>query len=124
MLQWFFDENERNKGFTSLESYLKDRGCNANIIKPGHIALITLSFLIFGIKDYAVLLVSAVCGIGVIIMTYLIGKDVFGKPEGLIAAAIIAVSGQQMIFSRTGYPQMDTTFIFSLALARPWFEAS
>jgi len=119
-VKWFFNESEGNKDLPSLKRYLKNRGGTAHIVKPGHIILITLSFLIFGIKDHAVLIVSAVCGIGVIIMSYLIGKELFTKPVGFIAAAIIAVSGQQMIFSRTGYPQMNTTFIFCLAFFLFW----
>ena len=118
--KWLFDENNSKKDLPSLETYLINRGCNTNIIKPGHVAFITLSFLIFGIKDYAVLLVSAICGIGVIVMTYRIGREIFAKSVGLIAAAIIAVSGQQIIFSRTGFPQTDTVFLFCLALFLFW----
>ncbi len=119
-LKWFLNEGGGINDLPSLETYLVNRGCNTNIIKPGHIALITLNFLIFGVTDYAVLLVSALCGIGVIIMTYRIGREVFTKSVGLIAAVIIALSGQQIIFSRTGYPQMDTTFIFCLAFFLFW----
>lgn len=108
------------KSFEGLVAYLKSRGCGGNIIKPGHVFLITLSFILFGIKDYAVILVSAVSGIGVIILTFIIGKRMFNKTVGSIAAAVIAVSGQQVIFSRTGWPQMDTVFLFCLAFVFYW----
>jgi len=113
-IDWFFDKNINNKDLEGLAEYLKERGSGAKIIKPGHVFLIFLSFLIFGVKDYAILAVSTICSIGVIILTYIIGYKLFNKSIGLIGSAIIAVSGQNIIYSRTGYPQADTTLLFCI----------
>ena len=114
-IDWFFDKNIINKDLEGLGDYLKERGAGGKIIKPGHVFLIFLSFLIFGVKDYAIYMASTACSVGVIFMTYLIGKKMFNKYTGLIASALMATSGQNIIFSRTGYPQTDTMLLFCLA---------
>ena len=118
--KWLINNSDKTSNIEDLKDHLLKRGCNSHIIKPGHLLLITASYLVFGIKDYAVLMVSVLCGIGVILLTFIIGKKMFGKTAGYLAAAIISVSGQQVIYSRTGFPQMDTTLIFCLAFLSFW----
>jgi 4-amino-4-deoxy-L-arabinose transferase-like glycosyltransferase len=71
---WLF--NNSNNGFDNeaLKDYLLERGCNSHIVKPGHLFLITISYLIFGINDLAVLMVSALSGIGIILLTFFIAN--------------------------------------------------
>jgi len=114
-IDWFFDNNTDHRNLETLSEYLKIRGCAVNIIKPCHVFLVFLSFLIIGVKDYAIFAVSTICSIGVIILTYIIGYKLFNKSVGLIGSAVIAVSGQNIIYSRTGYPQADTTLLFCIA---------
>jgi 4-amino-4-deoxy-L-arabinose transferase-like glycosyltransferase len=65
-------------------------------------------------------MVSALSGIGIILLTFFIAKRMYNKNVGYIAAAIISISGQQVIYSRTGFPQMDTTLIFCIAFYLFW----
>ncbi len=118
--KWLLSEEAGGNSIQDLGDYLKSRGCGVNIIKPGHVFLISLSFLLFGIYDYAVVLVSAICGLGVIVVTFMIGKRLFDQGVGLVGATIVAVSGQQVIFSRTGWPQMDTVLIFCVSFLLFW----
>lgn len=111
---WFFSTDNEDRTLESLKQYLINRGCGVSIVKPGHIFLIFISFLIFGVTDYAILLNSIFSSIGVIILTYLIGKKLFNKQIALMGSALITVSSQNIIYARTGYPQADTTLLFCI----------
>ena len=111
---WFFTTDYEDRTLESLRQYLINRGCGVSIVKPGHIFLIFISFLIFGVTDYAIFLNSIFSSIGVIILTYLIGKKLFNKSVALMGSALIAVSSQNIIYARTGYPQADTTLLFCI----------
>lgn len=98
-------------GLSELKDYLFNRGVSGFPgVKPGHTALLALSFVLLGVEDYAVQVMSAVFGLLVVALGYDLGKRFFGQEVGLVAAAALAVSGNQVYFSRSGYPQTDTVF--------------
>lgn len=57
---------------------------------------------IFGLYFLTMKIASAIVGVGIIIITYCLGKELFGKETGLITAFLIAVSKWPLIFSRLG----------------------
>ena len=77
--KWLFDSSNNGFDIEDLKDHLLKRGCNSHIVKPGHLLLITASYLVFGINDYAVLMVSVLSGIGIILLTFIIGKKMFGE---------------------------------------------
>jgi 4-amino-4-deoxy-L-arabinose transferase-like glycosyltransferase len=100
----------------TLVSFLNDSGCKFSGIRPGHIFLIFLSFLIFGVKDWAVILPSALAGAASVFMVYAIGSRFFSRKAGLIAALFLAISGFQVAYSRTGYPQSQTLLLVAFLI--------
>ena len=94
-----------------LKEYLFNRGVSGYPgVKPGHTLLMALSFAILGIEDYAALMMSAFFGVLIVLLTFKVGNDFFDPKVGLAAAAVLAVSGNQVFFSRSGFPQTDTVF--------------
>ena len=112
----FFQNGGSISNMNGLLEYLKGNGCVFNSEKPAHTFLIFISFLVFGIKDWAVLLVSALCGVISVLMVYLIAVRFFTKEVGIIAATLLAFSGLMVAFSRTGYPQMGTMLMVATVL--------
>ena len=53
---------------------------------------IALSFALFGVNTFALRLPAAVLSTGVVWLTYLIGRDLFGRGAGFIAAVLQAVN--------------------------------
>lgn len=78
--------------------------------------LVATSFLIFGVKDYVAIGTSAFFGVLTIIVTYFIGKKLFNKKVGLIAASFLAVNEYHIMHSRMALIDTTFTFFFSLAL--------
>lgn len=98
-------------GLGDLKNYLFNRGVSGFPgVKPGHTLLLALTFALLGVEDYAVQVMSAVFGLLVVALGYKLGRRFFGSEVGLVAAATLAVSGNQVYFSRSGYPQTDTVF--------------
>ena len=67
---------------------------------PGLPLLIGLSYLFLGVADYSALLVSQVAGILTIPLVGWLGRRTFGPGAGAAAAALAAVSGPHVAFSR------------------------
>jgi 4-amino-4-deoxy-L-arabinose transferase-like glycosyltransferase len=95
-------------------AWLDDNGCKFSAVRLGHTFLIFLSLLLFGVNECAVLIPSALCGVVSVFMVYLIGMSFFSKEAGLIAAFVMALSGFQIAFSRTSYPQTESILLFTL----------
>jgi len=93
----------------ALVDYLRERGAPADLaVKPGHTLLLALGFALFGISDFSALVVSAVLGLLVVVLAFVAGRHFYGDVAGLVAATAIAVSGNQVDFSRSAFPQTDT----------------
>lgn len=97
-----------------VRQYLLNRGVNGTpFLKPGHIFFMALSFFIFGVNDYSLLIMMGIFGTFLIFLIYKFGEKYFSVFIGLAAALIAAVSGHLVYYSRSAFPQMDTV-VFSL----------
>jgi asparagine N-glycosylation enzyme membrane subunit Stt3 len=82
---------------------------------PGYPILIGLASLFFKDLFFAAKLVSFILSCGSIILSYLIGKDLYNKEAGLFAALLCAIYPILIIISVQGYS--DAPFIFFLLLS-------
>jgi len=112
----FLEKGGSISDVNGILEFLKGNSCVFHSEKPGHTFLIFISFLIFGIHDWAILLVSALSGVISVSMVYLIGNRFFSKEVGVISATFLALSGFMVAFSRTGHPQMDTMLMVAVML--------
>lgn len=75
--------------------------------------LMALSSIVFGLSEFSIRLVIALCGLGTIYLVYQMGKLLKGRDLGLLAAAIMAFSFQFVINARYGSPAVPLTFFFT-----------
>ena len=92
--------------------------------KPGYFLLVTLSFLFFGVSDYAALFLSAFLGSLTILLVYFIGKKSSNERAGLWAALILAVSPYHINYSRSALSIATSTFfaLCGLTFYLHWYE--
>ncbi|MBV8714867.1 MAG: glycosyltransferase family 39 protein [Chloroflexi bacterium] len=86
-----------------------------DIAKPGHAILLAIAFLLVGKSVLAGALVSAVAGIATVATTYGIGVRAWGPRVALAAAALLAVSGQHLVYSREPLVEADGLLFAMLA---------
>lgn len=85
----------------------------------------TIPFVaLFGLNEFAVRLVSAVYGIGAVLMMYLVGKEYFNERIGLWSALLLAISPWHVHFSRVGFQLITSVFwlLFSLYFLHKSFK--
>ncbi len=75
--------------------------------------LVAISFLIFGISEFAARLPIVLSALGSIFFTYKIGKELYSQKVGLASAAVMAFSFQFAINSRYASPEIPLTFFFT-----------
>lgn len=98
------------------EYILTEGGQIRTAAKPGY-ALLGLFFsLAFGLYDYTLPALSALCGVFTVFLVYLIGKKLFDLRIGLIAALVLAVSWLHIEYSRSAYPHVASTSFLYLAI--------
>jgi 4-amino-4-deoxy-L-arabinose transferase-like glycosyltransferase len=85
-------------------------------------ALEGLSFVIFGVHDWAAIAVSAAAGSLAVGLLYAIGRRWFGTGVGAAAATLLATAEYHVIFSRLALADATFTLLFWTALAAA-FEA-
>jgi 4-amino-4-deoxy-L-arabinose transferase-like glycosyltransferase len=90
-------------------------GHSPDIAKPGHAILLAIAFLLLGKSALAGGLVSALAGIGTVAVTYAIGVRGWNARVGLAAAALLAISGQHLVYSREPLVEADGLFFAMLA---------
>ena len=78
-----------------------------------------ISALIFGLNEFALRLPMVLMAFGTIWLTFLMGRLIYGKKEGIWSAIAMALSLQFMINSRYATPEVPLTFFFTLTLY--WF---
>ncbi len=78
--------------------------------------LVYLSFLIFGVSEFAVRLPIVLLALGSIFLTYRIGKKLYSTKVGIASAAVMAFSFQFVINSRYASPEIPLTFFFTATL--------
>lgn len=100
-----------------LGEYLNQNGdAIPSLPKEGFLVFSSLSVLVFGAHDYAILGVSAFFGTLTILLLYLIGRQLYNRKVGILAALILAVSSYHISYSRLGLSHITTTFFLFLGL--------
>lgn len=84
--------------------------------KPGFLLFETLSFFIFGVHDYAGIIVSALSGIASVWLVFVIGRKLFGVKTALVAAALLTFSSYHIIYSRSGLSVSLAAFFILLGI--------
>lgn len=87
---------------------------------PIYIWLTSLSYLVFGVTEFAARLWSAIFGTAGIFVTYLLGKELFGKSAGIISAAILASTIHWVFQSRNATLDITVGFFVLLSLYYFW----
>ncbi len=83
---------------------------------PVHIYLTAISVGILGPSDFSVRMPAALFGIFNVILLFLLGKELFNKWTGLLAALFLAVSPYNIHFSHFNHELNFTIFFFLLGL--------
>lgn len=78
--------------------------------------LITISYLIFGINEFATRLPIVLSALGTIFLTFYIAKELFNRNVAIISAFVLFFSFQFVINSRYASPEIPLTFFFTLTL--------
>ncbi|MBI2251432.1 MAG: glycosyltransferase family 39 protein [Armatimonadetes bacterium] len=85
--------------------------------KFGYCFFILINFFLFGLKDYASLLVSSFFGIFTLYLIFLYSKRIYKDySTALLSALILALSGFHIMYSRHGLPQSLSIFFLYLSL--------
>jgi len=79
-----------------------------------------ISYKIFGVNEFAARFFSAICGVGTVLATYLLGKRMFGRWVGFLGAAVLLSSSHFIRFSRFGMLDAPLTFFMTLSLYFFW----
>jgi len=83
--------------------------------KPTHALLIALSFAVLGVRDWAPLMLSALCSVASVAVLVAIGTQLFDRSTGLLAGLFLAVSTYDVIYARSALSEADATLLFLLA---------
>ena len=75
---------------------------------------IFLSYLLLGVNDIAVIFTSGVFYLGLVLLTYLIGRKLFSKKVGLLAGLAVAGNINLLDYATSG--ASETLFIFLILL--------
>jgi len=83
---------------------------------PLHYWLNALSFKVFGLNEFAARFPAALCGLLTVLATYHLGKKLFGRREGLLAAIILGTSVGFVAQGRFNIIDMTLTFCMTACL--------
>ena len=75
-----------------------------------------LSFLVFGFTEFAARMPAALLGLGTVLVTYLLGRRLFGSRAGLLGGVILATSSEYIVLSRSVIHDISLAFFITLAL--------
>jgi len=78
--------------------------------------LAALCYLVFGFTELAARLPAAVLGLGCVMVTYLLGRKMFGPTTGFLGGMILATSGLFVSLSRSPVHDISLAFFVTLAL--------
>ncbi len=78
--------------------------------------MVALSYLIFGINEFATRLPIVLSALGTNIFTFLIAKELYGRYVAVFSTAVMAFSFQFIINSRYASPEIPLTFFFTMTL--------
>ncbi len=95
--------------------------CQVRFDKPPLIYwLISLSYIIFGVSDWAARLPSIAASLGVILIIYRFSKEQWGKAVGVIASAVFGSTLHVWVMSRAVAPEMVLVFFETLSIYLLW----
>ncbi|MBU4377416.1 MAG: glycosyltransferase family 39 protein [Candidatus Omnitrophica bacterium] len=77
---------------------------------------VSLSYIVFGINNFAARFPSAVFAIFTIILTYSIGRRLFNQKTGLLAALMAATFPIFFMYARYSSPDIAMTFLITFAM--------
>jgi hypothetical protein len=102
-------------GDSEMKRYfvLISRG-NSNFLLYQYV--VGLLYVVFGVGDVLARQVSAVFSILTVLVTYEIGRTLYGKTVGLIAALLLATSSYAIFFGRLALLDSTMAFFFTLAI--------
>ena len=83
---------------------------------PLHNWFVAISFLIFGFNEFAARLPAALLGMGCVIITYLLGRRIFGPTAAFLSSLVLASSVEFFVLSRTVVHDISLAFFITLAL--------
>ncbi len=75
-----------------------------------------IAFLLFGFTEFAARLPAAILGFGCVVVTYLLGRKMFGPTTGFLGGIILTTSGMFMALSRSVVHDISLVFFVTLAL--------
>lgn len=81
--------------------------------------MMAISSGILGLSEFSLRLPIVLLGLGSILLTYLLGKKLFGEKEGLYAMLLVAFTIQYLAVKQYASPEMPLTFFFTLTIY--WF---
>jgi len=84
--------------------------------KPSHALLIALAYLVFGVHDYAPLLLNALAGVVEVAVTYALARLLFDPLVGLLGALFLAVSEYDVIYSRSALSESDANALLLIGV--------
>lgn len=85
-------------------------------VRLGLIIPTALSFYLFGINEFSLILFPLLCSLGAIILIYFIGKMLFDKYVGLLSAFFISFFPLDVIYSSHLFPTIPIAFFMALAV--------
>jgi len=89
--------------------------------KPAfHNWLVALAFVVFGFTEFAARLPNAMLGLGCVLVTYLLGRRLYGPGAGFLGAVVLATTVEFLVLSRTIMHDMSLAFFVTLGLTL-WF---
>ena len=71
-------------------------------------------YLLFGVSDVAARLVAIGFSLGTVLVCFGIGKTLYGRNVGLLAALFVALSGYSVLLGRLALLDSSLVFLFSL----------
>lgn len=78
--------------------------------------LAALAFVTLGINEFAARLPAALLGLGCVLVTYFLGRRMFGVLGGFFGAVVLATSGEYIVLSRVVVHDICLVFFMTLAL--------
>jgi 4-amino-4-deoxy-L-arabinose transferase-like glycosyltransferase len=83
---------------------------------PLHYWLNAISMSIFGENEFAVRFPGALCGLLTVLFTYHVGRKLFGRREGILAALILGSASGFLIQGRINLTDMTLTFCMTATI--------
>jgi 4-amino-4-deoxy-L-arabinose transferase-like glycosyltransferase len=84
---------------------------------PLHYWLNALSLTVFGENEFAARFAGTLCGLLTVLVTYYLGRTLFGRRPGLFAATILGTAVGFLIQSRINFTDMTLTFWMTASFA-------